>query len=127
MNQTITRIQHTPTPWRWVDRSEHSDLSSADSEIPFGIEHVSDVVRGVEPIADICNFPPATPDQTARQRANAEFIVRAVNNFDGLVEALETAVYWSRHSDVCATANANRCDCWKGLAQTVLTKAGIEP
>jgi hypothetical protein len=96
--------EHSPTPWWWVDRSEHSDIASADSEVPFGIHRESDVVYGVEPIADICNFPPATASQTARQRANAEFIVRCVNAHESLIAALSNLIDYAAGLELLLSA-----------------------
>lgn len=81
---------NTPTPWRFIDRSEVSGIPSTESSIPFAIEKAYD--NCVEPIADICNFPPSSANHTARQRANAALIVRAVNSHQSLIDALENII-----------------------------------
>jgi len=61
----------TSGPWRADER----DNPSASS-VPFAI--IKPINRGAcAPIADICNFPPATKAQTNEQRANAFLIAAA--------------------------------------------------
>jgi hypothetical protein len=58
-------------------------MASTESDIPFSIYR--NLGGCVEPIADICNFPPSTEAHTERQRANAALIVEAVNSHASLV------------------------------------------
>ena len=81
--------KHTETPWAFCVREPVSGIPSGESEIPFSI--YKELGGCVEPIADICNFPPATKEQTEHQHANAEFIVRAVNSHDDLLAACKAA------------------------------------
>ncbi len=82
--EVIEYLQFTPAPWRMTDRSEVSDIKSADSTMPFAIEKAVEP-SAVMPIADICNFPPATEEQTNIQRANAVLIAAAPELHDELV------------------------------------------
>lgn len=75
---------HTPTPWVVYD--DGHDVGA------------SDIIRGYvkEEAFDICEM--MTNDLTLDiQRANAAFIVRAVNAHDGLVEALRKAADRVKH------------------------------
>jgi hypothetical protein len=82
---------YIPGPWRYTNRSEISGTPSGDSTIPFAIEYAHPAADAVIPIADICNFPPATPEQTAYQEATARLIAAApmlVEALEGLLAAL---------------------------------------
>jgi hypothetical protein len=108
---------NTPTPWRFIDRSEVSGIPSTESSIPFAIEKAYD--NCVEPIADICNFPPSSANHTARQRANAALIVRAVNSHQSLIDALSEAVNLFRGGDL---TNEQAHALWKADAALALAK-----
>jgi len=81
--QTKERARHTPTPWE-VDNNNGAHgtctirhfRTSADGSFkaPFG-----------EAIADLMGSSP-------EREANADFIVRAVNSHEAMVEALKTLV-----------------------------------
>lgn len=81
------RDKITPGPWRYTNRSDVSGIPSANSTIPFAIERPYGY--SVLPIADICNFPPATENQTAYQEANALAISKVPEMLE-LIERLTT-------------------------------------
>jgi len=63
----------TKTPWRCDERD-----NPKESSIPFAI--IGNIGNGYcEPVADICNFPPASDGQSARQKNNGQAIVNAIN------------------------------------------------
>lgn len=79
--QPTTEGEYTKGKLEWSDRSEVSDIPSGESTIPFSIYKV--VGRSaIQPIADICNFPPATEAQVNEMRANAARIVECWNGYD---------------------------------------------
>jgi hypothetical protein len=72
-------MTHTPPPWKAVKNTcfwEIQPETRADTD-PYQI-------------GDVCASCPKN-DVNELQKANADFIVRAVNNHDALVEALEDA------------------------------------
>ena len=70
--------KYTKGPWRMSERE-----NPTNSPIPFAIEKV--VGSAVMPIADICNFPPATSSQTEYQRANGKLIAAAPEMYEALM------------------------------------------
>jgi len=80
------RDKITQGQWRFTERSEVTGIPSALCTIPFAIE----APKGgyVIPIADICNFPPATESQTAYQKVNA----LAISKVPEMLELLERFV-----------------------------------
>ncbi len=71
----MSDIKHTPTPWRTDEDFDHLSVAGAD---------------GAQ-IADCCILGFKVKRNDAINRANAAFIVRAVNAHDDLVDALEVA------------------------------------
>ena len=78
-------VEHTPTPWAWVIH----DSSMASIEGPKSeFDHVLSIspckhCQGDEWRWGACTVPKAN---------DADFIVKAVNNHDALVKALETII-----------------------------------
>lgn len=68
--------EHTPTPWR----------VGPDNVNPF---YIAAPDQGMTAFVGIVPIPMQTGRTEAENRANAEFIVKAVNNHDALVKALE--------------------------------------
>jgi len=88
-------MAHTPTPWRV---EENTDLiwgaCNADDTSSYGMGYP--IVAG---FASFGTWAAGRPDFNEKE-ANAEFIVRAVNAHDELIEALnECAEYFERFSD----------------------------
>lgn len=81
----MSNTKFTPGPWEWANRSEVSDIKSNNSTIPFAIHKV--IGRSaVMPIADICNFPPASDKQVEIMEANAKLIAAAPELLETLTE-----------------------------------------
>lgn len=85
------RDKITHGQWRFTERSEVTGIPSAQCTIPFAIE----APKGgcVIPIADICNFPPATESQTSYQKANALAISKVPEMLE-IIQIMATADSW---------------------------------
>jgi hypothetical protein len=102
----MKEFKGTPGPWAWTERSEVSEISSAQSSIPFSIH--KEMGNAVAPIANIVNFPPATEAQTNYQRANEKLIAAApqmLEALQGMIEAWE-AVELNPESETILKAKA---------------------
>lgn len=106
----------TPGPWEWSDRSLSGRTPSKDSRIPFSIhKNMWPQVSAVSPVADIVNFPPATEEQTALQRANA-ILIAAAPDMLSIIERLATvddnkddeelvSVFWALRNEAIKLLN----------------------
>lgn len=77
--------KHSPTPWKLCGgyTPKYAAITSAHGYIVFGMaDHATDRE---------CGKPIDAPDSD-EQRANAEFIVRAANSFEELVNALRAII-----------------------------------
>lgn len=87
--ETIMGSKHTPGPW-----SVHFDNYNEDYSIEAPVGNATDTILELwyldeETHHRFHTFHNETPEQA---KANAEFIVRACNSHDELVEALEKAL-----------------------------------
>lgn len=83
--------KHTPTPWQTANEYDTTEYQSIADSLGFRI------VRCLK----------STIKQTEPARANAEFIVRAVNNHEALLE-------YARHKENCEALTSHReenCNC----------------
>lgn len=82
-------MKHTPTPWRAYDNGHYWQIDTTSAEWTYG------------QVADVCSskymypMPYGTPP-VSHEKANAEFIVRAVNCHDDLLGALQELADVSR-------------------------------
>jgi len=74
--------EHSKLPWKVVRRNK-------EGPIPLGIESIGYQISAVAPIVDF-NIRQDFLQPYDVSEANAEFIVKAANNHDALVAALET-------------------------------------
>ncbi len=107
--------EHTPTPWKADDASNIATVYGPGDNGPLS-HRVAECHR-VAKLGDM------------EHAANAEFIARACNNFDALVEALGRAAR-SCHHPACRASRGrdmpSRCHCHVGAARAALNAAGIE-
>lgn len=97
-------IKHTPTPW------------TSDSTI---YEHMHAEIRGERGIAQVWKGPNAAAD--------TDFIIRACNNHDALVEALKAMIY--QHSCVADTDPDDKDDLdhdAERMARAALAAVGVK-
>lgn len=82
---------HTPTPWSIFEHADHSGLEIGP---PYPDSILNGALKGN--VQDICGIRAAKDTYpckcSSKQKADAEFIVRAVNNFDSLLEACKLAL-----------------------------------
>lgn len=76
-----TKTKHTPTPWGWDSDDLGTWINLDQQEIPL-------------PVAKLCD-----KSKLVDARANAEFICRAVNNFDALLEAAKIGLSYMTPGD----------------------------
>ena len=87
-------MEHTPGLWKIENNGELQELD--------GVQYVRIMGPGeYEHICDVFETPalPSYPNVKVDARANAEFIVRAHNSHDDLLEALKYVVSWHREND----------------------------
>lgn len=83
-------MSHTPTPWKIIGREVMEDGSVYPEHIIGGFhEFQICLMESISTAALSAENPDKYPALDAACRANAEFIVRAVNAHDDLVAALE--------------------------------------
>lgn len=104
---------HTPPPWKVYDDSDPLHIAIKGFRSDIGGAHVADVL---------------SPD-------NAAFLLKAVNNHDALVRALE-AIEWRGHQGKCPlcagwdmspsgeTPGKHTKDCLIGLALAAVSSPG---
>jgi hypothetical protein len=77
--------KHAELPWRW-----HTNNTPHAIDIDAGCERICSIDLDVSGVMFNKDDRHDTPDnEVARRKANAEFIVKAVNNYDALVDVLE--------------------------------------
>lgn len=81
-------MKHTPTPWKYKETKMHRHIITGK---------VSDGSEEIAEVNDLWVSPGA-------MKANAEFIVKAVNGFDMTVEALKCILKTERIEDIHSIA-----------------------
>lgn len=77
-------LKHTPTPWRYDPLYKNSALVVADQD------------NEVFPYQDMCIECHSANGGPEQNKSNAEFIVRAVNNHQALLDACRILVHEAR-------------------------------
>lgn len=78
--------EHTPTPWCFEPHNGFGGKDFDGEPWPFGYISTSPTPQPIFELRPLLVFKPG------ELRANAAFIIRAVNNFDDLVRALENVI-----------------------------------
>lgn len=76
--------KHTPTPWNKIEENEEISITAEGTNLAYDILSL--------PLFDDGSYGWPCPElNNNTQRANADFIIKAVNSHDQIVEALELA------------------------------------